>query len=145
MNRWKKAVGWFIHKNLKQWRKMLCIAYVWIFPICGTVIPNFKCIKYLPGRRLREIFWGMIWMTSYWLKPDPLELSGMFCRTEVLLVGYSIKCSSQPLFCKFWIKSHLDVRVFPLPKSCIMEKPQVIICCDRVKTWNILTFDSGCP
>lgn len=80
-----------------------------------------KCLWFLPGRRLREIFCGIIWTTSYWVDPDPFELRGMFCRTLMLLVRYSMKCSSQPLFNRFWLKSHRDVRLRPLPKSCKME------------------------
>lgn len=74
-----------------------------------------ECEGNLPGLRLRASFWGMIWMTSYW--DSPLELRGMFCRTEMLLLGFSTKRGSHPLFCKFCMKSQRDVSVFPLPKS----------------------------
>lgn len=85
----------------------------------------------------------MIWTTSNWANPEPVELSGMFFRTEMLLVGYSMNCAPQPLRCRFWIKSHRDVRPRPLPKSWRMErnKPHVSVCCNSkmIKGWNVLT------
>lgn len=84
--------------------------------LCRSALRCFPGNKqHLPGRRLRAIFWGMIWMTSYW--DTPLELRGTFRRTEILLPGLSTKRGSQPLFCKFCMKSHRDVRVFLWPKS----------------------------
>lgn len=74
-----------------------------------------ECEGNPPGLRLRAIFWGMIWMTSYWDRP--LELRGVFCRTKILLPGFSMKRGSHPLFCKFCMKSHRDVSVFPCLKS----------------------------
>lgn len=83
-----------------------------------------------PGRKLSEILWGRIWTTSCWVKPDPLELRGMFCCTVMLLVGYSTNRLWQPLLCRFWTKSQRDVRVRPLPKSCVTnaENSTVISC-----------------
>lgn len=84
--------------------------------ICATKM-FFVFFVYLPGRKLREICWGAIWTTLYRVDPEPLELSGLFCRTETLLVGYSMCWVKQPLFCRFWLKSHRNVRVRPFPKS----------------------------
>lgn len=62
----------------------------------------------------------MIWIISSVKRVslDPLELRGMFRRTEMLLVGYSMYLVPHPLLCKFCGKSHRDVKVRPFPKSC---------------------------
>lgn len=64
----------------------------------------------------------MTWTTPRTDKRDPLELRGSFRDNKTELVGYSMCLLSQPLLCKFWRKSHRDVKVRPFPKSWRTEK-----------------------
>jgi len=77
----------------------------------------------LPGRRLTEIFWGMIWMTSLWVAAEPLALRGWLAMTEVRLRGNSVNWGLHPRFWRFWRTSHLA-----LPKSCGDNRDPGVIC-----------------
>lgn len=80
----------------------------------------------IPGRRVREMLCGCIWTTSNCAGPLPLELRGLLMWMLAVLLGLSMYRTSQPRFCRFWLRSQRDVKVLVIPKSYDNKKTMVL-------------------